>query len=72
MTNKFEQELLSLQWNRADSRLEPPETVVYVMTSDLTIHKAYRKGYSSSYNGMDYYDAHTSEKVGRVLCWAYC
>ena len=72
MTNTLEQELLSLQWNRADSRLEPPKTKVYVLTADLTIHKAYRKGYSAGYIGMDYYDATTGEKVGRVLCWAYC
>ena len=60
-----------LQWNRCDSRLEPPGTTVWVMTSDLCIRKGLRTGYSSSYNGGDYIDANTGEKLGKCLFWTY-
>ena len=65
------EEILSLKWNRCDSKLEPPETVVWVFTSDLVIRKGLRKGYSKSYNGYDYIDAESGEKLGKALYWAY-
>ena len=68
----FEQELLAFKWNRCGPTLEPPGTVVWVLTKSFEAKKAYRKGYSSKYSGDDYYDANTGEKIGPVLAWAYC
>lgn len=64
-------EILSLKWNRCDSKLEPPETTVYVFTSMLDIRRGKRLHYSSAYHGNDYVCADTGEKLGRCLFWAY-